>query len=70
VNDRNRWIALVVLCTGMLMIVLDNSLPGANMPHPLVTELPEGEELSVRGVRVKGLATGRPGVARRPRQRQ
>ena len=24
-NDRNRWIALVVLCTGMLMIVLDST---------------------------------------------
>ena len=24
-RDRNRWIALVVLCTGMLMIVLDGS---------------------------------------------
>ena len=24
-NDRSRWIALVVLCTGMLMIVLDRS---------------------------------------------
>jgi hypothetical protein len=23
-NDRSRWIALVVLCTGMLMIVLDS----------------------------------------------
>jgi hypothetical protein len=24
-SDRSRWIALVVLCTGMLMIVLDRS---------------------------------------------
>jgi hypothetical protein len=23
-RDRSRWIALVVLCTGMLMIVLDS----------------------------------------------
>ena len=26
-NDRSRWIALVVLCTGMLMIVLDTTAP-------------------------------------------
>jgi hypothetical protein len=29
-NDRSRWIALVVLCTGMLMIVLDASIPSFN----------------------------------------
>jgi hypothetical protein len=29
-NDRSRWIALVVLCTGMLMIVLESNYPSAN----------------------------------------
>ena len=30
VHDRSRWIALVVLCTGMLMIVLESSYPSAD----------------------------------------
>jgi hypothetical protein len=25
-SDRSRWIALLVLCTGMLMIVLDGTI--------------------------------------------
>ena len=29
-EDRSRWVALGVLCTGMLMIVLDSSNPRAN----------------------------------------
>jgi EmrB/QacA subfamily drug resistance transporter len=32
VNDRNRWIALVVLCTGMLMIVLDMTIVNVALP--------------------------------------
>ena len=31
-NDRNRWIALVVLCTGMLMIVLDMTIVNVALP--------------------------------------
>src|SRR6267154_831519 len=30
--DRNRWIALVVLCTGMLMIVLDMTIVNVALP--------------------------------------
>ena len=31
-RDRNRWIALVVLCTGMLMIVLDMTIVNVALP--------------------------------------
>ncbi len=31
-NDRSRWIALVVLCTGMLMIVLDMTIVNVALP--------------------------------------
>src|SRR5256885_3218568 len=31
-NDRSRWIALVVLCTGMLMIVLDMTIGNVALP--------------------------------------
>src|SRR5690348_221299 len=32
VRDRNRWIALVVLCTGMLLIVLDMTIVNVALP--------------------------------------
>src|SRR5690348_12877351 len=32
VRDRNRWIALVVLCAGMLMIVLDMTIVNVALP--------------------------------------
>src|SRR2546429_9699295 len=31
-TDKNRWIALVVLCTGMLMIVLDATVVNVALP--------------------------------------
>src|SRR5437762_5602161 len=31
-TERNRWIALVVLCTGMLMIVLDATVVNVALP--------------------------------------
>src|ERR1700760_2375613 len=31
-NERSRWIALVVLCTGMLMIVLDMTIVNVALP--------------------------------------
>ena len=31
-NDRSRWIALVVLCIGMLMIVLDATIVNVALP--------------------------------------
>jgi EmrB/QacA subfamily drug resistance transporter len=31
-NDRSRWIALVVLCVGMLMIVLDQTIVNVALP--------------------------------------
>src|SRR5580693_5180685 len=31
-SDRSRWIALVVLCTGMLMIVLDMTVVNVALP--------------------------------------
>src|SRR4051812_39909371 len=31
-TDRNRWIALYVLCTGMLMIVLDATVVNVALP--------------------------------------
>src|SRR5437660_10294323 len=31
-RDRNRWIALVVLCIGMLMIVLDATVVNVALP--------------------------------------
>ena len=31
-TDRNRWIALVVLCAGMLMIVLDATVVNVALP--------------------------------------
>src|ERR1700689_734765 len=31
-RDRSRWIALVVLCTGMLMIVLDMTIVNVALP--------------------------------------
>lgn len=30
--DRSRWVALVVLCTGMLMIVLDMTIVNVALP--------------------------------------
>ncbi len=32
VDDRQRWIALVVLCVGMLMIVLDATIVNVALP--------------------------------------
>src|SRR5580765_828983 len=31
-NDRSRWMALIVLCTGMLMIVLDATVVNVALP--------------------------------------
>src|SRR5689334_3055112 len=31
-NDRGRWIALVVLCVGMLMIILDSTVVNVALP--------------------------------------
>ena len=31
-NDRNRWLALYVLCAGMLMIVLDATIVNVALP--------------------------------------
>ena len=31
-SDRSRWTALVVLCTGMLMIVLDMTIVNVALP--------------------------------------
>src|SRR6266513_1485682 len=31
-TDKNRWIALIVLCTGMLMIVLDATVVNVALP--------------------------------------
>jgi hypothetical protein len=31
-QDRHRWIALVVLCAGMLMIVLDATIVNVALP--------------------------------------
>src|SRR5688500_20390024 len=32
-TDRNRWLALYVLCTGMLMIVLDMTVVNVALPY-------------------------------------
>ena len=32
ISDRNRWIALYVLCIGMLMIVLDITVVNVALP--------------------------------------
>ena len=37
-TKSSRWLALVVLCTGMLMIVLDQTI--VNVPLPLSRSLP------------------------------
>jgi EmrB/QacA subfamily drug resistance transporter len=37
-NDRSRWIALVVLCTGMLMIILDSAIVNVALP-PIQSDL-------------------------------
>src|SRR5262245_12842013 len=31
-TDRNRWLALIVLCMGSLMIVLDTTIVGVALP--------------------------------------
>ena len=31
-HDRSRWVALVVLCVGMLMIVLDATIVNVALP--------------------------------------
>ncbi len=31
-NDRSRWVALVVLCMGFLMIVLDQTIVNVALP--------------------------------------
>src|SRR4051794_25623016 len=31
-TERNRWIALIVLCTGMLMIILDSAIVNVALP--------------------------------------
>jgi EmrB/QacA subfamily drug resistance transporter len=38
VTDRSRWIALVVLCTGMLMIILDSAIVNVALP-PIQSDL-------------------------------
>ncbi len=37
-TDRSRWIALVVLCTGMLMIILDSAIVNVALP-PIKSDL-------------------------------
>jgi EmrB/QacA subfamily drug resistance transporter len=37
-TDRTRWIALVVLCTGMLMIILDSAIVNVALP-PIQSDL-------------------------------
>ena len=37
-TDRSRWIALVVLCTGMLMIILDSAIVNVALP-PIQSDL-------------------------------
>jgi MFS family permease len=32
INDRRRWLALLVLCTGMLMVVLDSAIVNVALP--------------------------------------
>ena len=36
-TDRNRWLALYVLCTGMLMIVLDATVVNVALPSSRTT---------------------------------
>ena len=36
-TDRNRWIALYVLCAGMLMIVLDITVVNVALPRSRAT---------------------------------
>src|SRR3981081_1612143 len=31
-HERDRWIALIVLCTGMLMIILDSTIVNVALP--------------------------------------
>src|SRR5262245_61053014 len=31
-NDRRRWLALLVLCTGMLMVILDSAIVNVALP--------------------------------------
>jgi len=31
-SDRDRWLALVVLCVGMLMIILDSTIVNVALP--------------------------------------
>ena len=37
-TDRSRWVALVVLCTGMLMIILDSAIVNVALP-PIQSDL-------------------------------
>jgi hypothetical protein len=42
VTDRNRWIALYVLCVGMLMIVLDATVVNVALPAIRTTSASRG----------------------------
>ena len=34
VADKKRWLALMVLCLGVLMIVLDTTIVNVALPYP------------------------------------
>ena len=67
-NDRTRWIALYVLCAGMLMIVLDATIVNVALPS-IQDDLGFSQSNLAWVVNAYLIAVRRPAAARRPARR-
>ena len=64
----NRWIALVVLCAGFLMIILDQTIVNVALPS-IQTDLHFSQSALAWVVNAYLIAFGGPAAARRPARR-
>ena len=72
-TDRSRWLTLGVLCSGLLMIILDSTIVNVALPtieHDLgfsqscsLAWVVDGYLIGLRRVAAPRRATGRPGFA-------
>jgi hypothetical protein len=63
-TNRNRWLALIIVCLGSLMIVLDVTIVGVALPS-IREDLGFSESsLAWHGVHLFGLPANRPDSAR------
>ena len=64
-TDRNRWIALVVLCAGFLMIILDQTIVNVALPS-IQTDLHFSQSALAWVINAYLIAFGGPAAAGRP----